>query len=150
MPEAVARKYKPRFYAVVVTIPADPGPTLPPGKADGGSFTVVNVPFVATRMTSAIVGDNQLAAFVPVTAIIQDGQYAIEFRTDQHNFQSEPIMAAAFHGNPGGFIDFPCPVELAPKVAVSIRVMNLITRQDALRVQVVFHGIEPLLGPIAT
>lgn len=146
MPADIPKRYKERLYSVTITIPADPGPTLPAGRSQEGAFNVVNLPFVATRITSGIVGpSNNLDPNDASPA--RDGQYLLEFRSDQHNYQSEPILATALHGLAvGGYLDLAAPIELAPKTALTVRITNATPRSDSIKVQVVFHGVEPLIG----
>lgn len=145
MPADIPKRYKERVYSATITIPADAGPTLPPGRSAEGSFNVVNLPFTTTRITSAIVGPTNDAVMGLIPA--NDGQYLLEFRSDQHNYQSEPMIAQAFHGLPnGGFQQLAAPIDLAPKTAVTIRVTNAIQRTDSIKVQVLFHGVEPVVG----
>jgi len=151
MPADIPKRYKERLYSATITIPADPGPTLPAGRSNQGSFNVVNLPFTATRITSGIVGPSNNADPTDGSPA-RDGQYLIEFRSDQHNYQSEPILAQALHGvSVGGYLDLAAPIDLEPKTAVTIRVINATLRTDSIKVQVVFHGVEPIIdGGIAT
>lgn len=139
------QKYKNRKYAVTVTIPSDPGPpvVLPAGAMQSGSVNIVNVPFVVKRITHGIIGSNQLDLTFPNNAI-QDGQYLIEWRSDQHNYESEPILAGAGYGTDADHFKLDTPEELAPKTTLTVRITNNIARLDSLKVQLIFHGLEPI------
>jgi len=143
MPEDTAKRYKARFYAVTLTLSA--AKALLIGESTEGSFNVVNLPFTATRITSAVVGptNNALEAFTGAF----DGSYSLEFRTDQHNYQGEPLLAAALHGLPsGGYHALPAPIEMAPKTTCSLRLVNQAVRTAETKFQVIFHGVEPIVA----
>ena len=141
------QKYKNRFYEINVTLPVTAVPDIPVGVSQPGSVNIVNVPFILTRITHAIIGENQLSANFPQN-ILQDSQYNLEFRTDQRNYQTAPINAGLMNGTAEFWLDLPTPEEIAPKTTVSIVVTNTILRAVAgcvpLNIQVVLHGLEPI------
>lgn len=139
------QKYKERKYEVTVTIPIDAMGVVPAGASQPGSVNIVNVPFIAKMITHEIVGVNGLAATFPHN-MIQDGQYLIEWRTDQHNYQTAPIMAGAGFGTVYDHIPLSTPQELSAKTTVTVKITNNVQRDSALQVQLVFHGLEPI-GP---
>jgi len=139
------QKYKNRKYAITVTIPADPGPppVLLAGGSQNGSVNIVNVPFIVKRVTHNIVGFNQVGLAYPAN-VLQDGQYLLEWRSDQYNYQSEPIMAGSGYGTEADHFPLETPEELPPKTTITAIVTNAIARNDSLKVQIVFHGLEPI------
>lgn len=147
MPEDTPRKYKARFYAVTVTLRKDASlGYLPAGRAEEGAFNVVNLPFTCTRITSSIVGPANVDQDSPVTSQTHDGQYLLELRGSQHNYQNEPMNAQSFHGTAnGGYHLLPAPIPLAMKETMTIRITNTIRREDDTKIQVVFHGVEPVV-----
>lgn len=147
MPEDTPRKYKARFYSTTITLRKDATlGYLPPGRAEEGAFNIVDLPFTCTRIISAIVGPSNVDQDSPVTSQSHDGQYLIEIRGDQHNYQNEPICAQAFHGTSnGGYLALPAPIPMAPKATMNVRVSSLIRREDDTKIQVVFHGVEPVV-----
>jgi hypothetical protein len=142
MPENL--KYKPRYYQATITLTAQGAPlTLPPGESNQDSVTIVNVPFVLRRISHQIIGGNGLGAN-PTQNPTQDGNYLITWRTDQHNYDSEPIGAIAGYGSLGDQPDTPSPVELAPKTTITVKAVNGITRDSSIKILVVFAGVEPI------
>lgn len=143
----LAAKYRPRFYGVLVTVPADAGPPVlcPAGRANEASFNVTDIPFVVKRVSAQIIGNNGLGV-TPIETAQQDGQFAIEWRTERHNYQNQPIAGVAGYGFNNDHPDLPSPVEMGAKTTVTVRVLNLIARGSALQLQVVFAGVEPNVG----
>jgi len=142
MPENL--KYKPRYYQATITLPATGVPlTLPPGESNQDSFNIVNVPFILKRISHQIIGGNGLGAN-PTINPVQDGNYLITWRTDQHNYDSGPIGALAGYGSLGDQPDTPSPVELSPKTTVTVKAINGITRDASIKILVVFAGVEPI------
>jgi hypothetical protein len=138
------QKYKNRKYEVTIDWPTDPTGVVPAGQENGGSVNIVNVPFILTRISHGIMGENHLdaAAAFPDT-ILQDGQYLLEWRTDQHNYQSAPILANAY-GTDCHRFELETPEELAPKTTITVKATTILQRLDRTRLQIVFHGLEPI------
>lgn len=139
------QKYKNRFYEINVTLPVTAIPDIPVGTSQPGSVNIVNVPFIMTRITHGIVGHNQMADAFPAN-VVQDGQYTIEIRTDQRNYQTAPVGAPLMLGSGDDWIDLPTPEELAPKTTVTVIITNTILRAqgEVLNIQIVLHGLEPI------
>lgn len=154
MPEDTPRKYKQRWYSAVLTFRKPEGQNVVPvGASAEASFNIVNLPFTATKITSTIVGPSHLYELpdpplpddrLPLQAF--DGQYTLEIRSDQHNYQSEPMIASAMHGlAAGGFLPLAAPMPFAPKTAVTLRAVNKVPRVEDTSIQVVFSGVEPVV-----
>lgn len=137
------QKYKERKYEITVTLPVDGAGVVPVGAALPNSVNVVNVPFITKYMTHSIIGENGLAATFPDN-MEQDGGYLIEWRTDQHNYQTAPIAAIAGYGSEYHYIPLSTPQEFAPKTTITAIITNAVQRASALTVQLVFHGLEPI------
>lgn len=138
------QKYKNRKYAVSINLPVDENAVVPVGERQGNSVTVVNLPFILKRITHGIIGNNHLDPTTDlVPSIFQDGQYTIEWRTDQHNYESEPILACSGYGSDNDHFPLETPEELAPKTTITVFITNQVQRSDATTVQVIFHGLEP-------
>jgi hypothetical protein len=140
-------RYRSRFYAVTVPLPADAGGVLQAGTTATGQVTVQNFPFLMKRIGHAIIGPNGVVnAGITVHAdVSQDGQYNIKFRTDDRNYMNEPVSALGAFGG-GQFsqiVDLPAPIEIEPKVTIAVDVTTTITRQQGISVQVIFEGVEP-------
>jgi len=136
------QKYKNRKYAITVQFLLDALGVVPVGAPGNGSVNIVNLPFILKKITHAIVGENHLDAAFPNSAI-QDGQYMIEWRTDQHNYESEPLHSSAY-GTEFDHFDLETPEELPPKTTITVHLTNNVQRLDSTQVQLVFHGLEPI------
>ena len=149
------QKYQPRYYGVLVTIPADPKTgLLPAGRSNENSFNVTDVPFIIKRISTQMVGINGLvdSSIQPPPVMSQwfdtqdDGQYSLEWRTARHNYQNQPISVKAGYGSPEDHPDIPSPDRLRPQDTVVCKITNHVQRYSALVVQVVFAGSEPTEG----
>jgi hypothetical protein len=140
------QKYKNRKYAITVELPADQTGACPVGQAGSGSVNIVNVPFIVKKITHGIIGDSNVDDPI-VPSVYQDGQYTIQWRTDQHNYESEPLLANPGYGTDFDHFDLSCPEELAPKTTITVNLTNTIDRTDATTVQLIFHGLEPIKRP---
>jgi len=138
------QKYKNRKYAITVSLPVDQTAVCPVGSQNGGSVTIVNFPFILKRITHGIVGDNHIGVASLVPTIYQDGQYTLTWRTDQHNYESEPLLCQAGYGTDYDHLALETPEELAPKTTITIQVVNQIQRTAATTIQFIFHGLEPI------
>lgn len=142
----MAMKYRDRFYAVDVTLPADATGVLPAGTTATVSVTVQNFPFLAKRLGHAIIGPNNIVAPPAIPAdYSQDGQYRIRMRSNEKNYMNIPISALAGFGG-GQFsqpIDFEAPIEFAPNDTIAFDVINDIRRQAGIVIQVIVEGVEP-------
>ena len=138
------QKYKNRFYEITVLLPIDGAAQIPVGVSQPGSVNIINKPFIMTQITHAVIGLNQYAA--GAAGLQQLGQYLIEMRTDQYNYQTAAINAVLMAGSYNYWLKLATPEELAPKTTISIIVTNTLLRTEGepLRVQVVFHGLEPI------
>lgn len=141
-------KYRDRFYAVDVPLPADRVTgILAAGTAQTASVTVQNFPFLLKRVGHAIVGPNMLVNVGIVTHadVSQDGQYRIRVRANEKNFMNVPIQALAGFGG-GQFsqpIDLEAPIEFAPNDTIAVDVVNDVQRLAGISIQIVFEGVEP-------
>jgi len=141
-------KYRDRFYAIDVPLPADKITGLvPAGFAQTASVTVQNFPFLLKRIGHAVIGPNMIVS-VPITShadVSQDGQYRIRIRANEKNFMNVPIQALAGFGG-GQFsqpIDLEAPIEFSPNDTISVDVVNDVPRLAGITIQVVFEGVEP-------
>ena len=132
-------RWRPMYYGVEIGVPV---------ALDGmaqGSITLNNQPFVLTKITHAIVG---CTAVPDTTGLYQDGQYTIEFRDEQSNYQNMPIQADALLGSVrvGQFQDLPYPIPFAGNRTLTFRIVNRCLRvldpvSETFQVAVVLHGV---------
>jgi hypothetical protein len=137
------QKYKNRKYAVSINLPVDENAVVPVGERQSNSVTVVNLPFILKRISHGVLGGNHIGVADLVPTVFQDGQYTIEWRTDTHNYESEPLLACAWYGSDNDHFPLETPEELAPKTTITVYITNQIQRTAATTVQVIFHGLEP-------
>lgn len=131
--------WRPFFYRVVINVP------VMAGQSEAGSITINNQPYIWTRLSSQIIG----ATGDPEgSGLYQDGQYEIEFKDQQSNYQAQPVPSAAAFGGPGqGFVvDLPFPVPYAGANTLEFRITNLVTRTlipeaDTFPVKIVMCGV---------
>lgn len=138
-------KNRNKWYSATITIPVDATAVVAVGAVNQGAFTIVDLPFVLTKITSKIVGENGVDGATFPDTILQDGQYTIIFRTETHNYMNEPMMADALAGVNWGDKEsnVPTPEEWVPKTSITVEIANQLQRTSALTVQVQFHGVEP-------
>jgi hypothetical protein len=138
---------------------ADPGPwrdmyypvTIPvPTAANGsevGSITINNQPFIWMALGHQIIGNT---GDPETSGLYQDGQYSIEMKDEQSNYQSLPVPASAtFGGADFGFqIPFPMPIGYPGAKTITFRVINHYTRiltpapaEDVFNVRLVMIGV---------
>jgi len=113
--------WRPMFYTVTIPVPTAAG-----GSEDG-SVTINNQPFVWTDLGHQIIGNT---ADPETSGLYQDGQYSIEFKDEQSNYQSLPFPAGAALGGEGsGYkIALPMPIGYPGAKTISFRIINHYTR----------------------
>lgn len=132
-------RVKPMWYGCNISVPI---------VADGlgrGSVTMNNQPFMAARITHAVLG----ATFDwQTTGLYQDGQYLINFKDEMHNYQNIPLQSEVQFGpnRTGHYLDFKYPLFFAGTSTVSFEVTNLYARvlspeSDYYTVQLCIHGV---------
>lgn len=132
--------WRPMYYAVTI-----PVPTTANG-SEVGSVTINNQPFIWMDLGHQIVGNT---ADPETSGLYQDGQYSIEMKDEQSNYQALPVPASgAFGGGQFGFkIALPMPVGYAGSKTITFRVINHYTRiltpapaEDVFNVKLVLIG----------
>ena len=114
-------RYRPLVYGVPISVGVNDG------DVGRGSITINNQPWIMTRITHQIQG----ATADPATSgLYQDGQYTIEYRDEQSNYQNGPIPAEMMFGSvrSGYAMDLPYPIPFAGNKTISFNVTNLVTR----------------------
>jgi len=131
-------RYRPMYYGVEISVP------VTTGGVGRGSITINNQPYIMTRITHKIVGrtaDSQSGLF-------QDGQYDLEFKDEQTNYQNMPLPADIMFGSvaTGYLIELPYPIPFAGNKTLSFNITNRVARalspqQDHFPISVVVHGV---------
>lgn len=109
-----------------------------------GSLSLINQPFILLRISHTIIGNtNDYMA----TGLSNDGQYYIEWREENTQYQNEPLLAIAAYGTQEWPIPLPSPIAFAGQKTLTVRVTNAYLRAlspeaDTFKVQIVFHGIS--------
>ena len=113
--------WRPMYYPVTIPVP------LVADGSEEGSVTINNQPFIFTFIGHQIIGNT---GDPETSGLYQDGQYSIEFKDEQSNYQSAPIAASAsFGGGAFGFmIDLPLPIPYAGAKTLTFRLTNHYTR----------------------
>jgi hypothetical protein len=132
-----------RKYGISVTLEEDATGVVPVGAPGVGSVTITNLPFCLRRITHGIIGDNHLDPITQlVSSVFQDGQYTVTWRTDQRNYQNEPLLCCAAYGSDNDHFLLETPEEIPAKTTIHIEVVNQIERSAETVVQFIFHGAE--------
>lgn len=133
--------WRPMYYPVLIDVPVEAG------GAEEASVTLQNQPFIWTFLGHQIIGNTGDSE---TSGLYQDGQYDIEFKDEQSNYQSAPVAAsAAFGGGAFGFmIELPLPIPYPGTKTLRFRLTNNYTRvltpeppELKFRVKLVVGGI---------
>jgi hypothetical protein len=113
--------WRPMYYPIVIPVP------LEANGSEEGSVTINNQPFIWTFIGHQILGNT---GDPETSGLYQDGQYLIEFKDEQSNYQSAPMAASAVFGGPavGYMIDFPIPIPFPGSKTITFRITNTYTR----------------------
>lgn len=130
-------RWRPYKYGVDIDVPI-----LVNGSAQG-TVQIYNQPLVLIQITHSIVGQTEDPQ---ASGLYQDGQYYIEWRDEQAQYQSGPILARAGYGTEEFPIPLPQPIGYAGNRTLTFTVTNAYTRAltppaDTFRVHIVLHGI---------
>jgi hypothetical protein len=109
--------WRPMFYSVEIPVP------LEAGGSEIGSVTIQNQPFIWIYLAHQVMGHT---ADPETTGLYQDGQYDIEFKDEQSNYQAVPIPAGATFGGPsaGYQLDLPVPIGYPGAKTITFRIIN--------------------------
>lgn len=113
--------WRPMYYPLTIDVP------LEANQSETGSVTINNQPFIFTFIGHQIIGNT---GDPETSGLYQDGQYSIEFKDEQSNYQSGPIAAAASWGGPavGYQIDLPLPIPFPGAKTLTFNITNHYTR----------------------
>lgn len=113
--------WRPMFYPVEIDVP------VTSGQSEIGSVTINNMPFIWTYLGHQIIGNT---ADPETSGLYQDGQYEIEMKDEQSNYQSAPIAASASLGGGafGYIIQLPLPIPYPGTKTLTFRITNRVTR----------------------
>lgn len=138
-------RYRPMWYGVEIDVQvADNG-------RGEGSIQINNQPFLLYRITHMIVGASWDWL---TTGLEQDGQYTIEFRDENSNYQNIPMNAPLLYGPWDQPLDFAIPLAYSGNRSLHFRVINRHTRTltpdaDYFKVAIGLHGVADW-GPLQT
>lgn len=132
-------RYRPLYYGVKIDVP------ISAGGVGRGSITINNQPYIMTRITTKIVGNT---AQPTVSGLYQDGQYDIEWKDEQSNYQNGPIPADILFGSvaSGYIIELAFPIAFAGNKTLSFILTNQVNRavvpqEDNFTIAVAIHGV---------
>ncbi len=136
-------RWRPLHYGVKI----DVGIAL--GASEQGTIKLNNQPFIMTRITHEIIG---LKFHTDPWAnwLENDGQYLIEWKDENSNYQNEPICADLMWGRIklGQAFDLPFPIPYAGNKTLTFRVQNYRLRvptieppPDHFTIGIVAHGV---------
>lgn len=136
-------RYKPMWYGLELDVP------ITDNGIGEGSITTNNQPFLLYRITHQIVGASWDWL---TTGLEQDGQYTIEFRDEQSNFQNIALPAPTLYGPWDDPKDFAIPLAYSGNRTFKFRVINrharvLTPSADYFKLAIVMHGVSDW-GPL--
>lgn len=131
--------WRPMFYPLEINVPVEAG------GSEEASVTINNQPFIWQFVGHQIMGctGDPLAS-----GLFQDGQYDINMRDEQSNYQSAPVAASATLGSGafGFMIYLPLPIPYPGTKTLTFRVTNRCTRilspeSDTFTVKLTVGGV---------
>jgi hypothetical protein len=138
-------RYRPLIYGLSITVGDQAG------DIGRGSVSINNQPWVMTKITHQITGPT---ADPETSGLYQDGQYLIEFKDEQSNYQNQPIPADILFGSvrSGFIIELPYPIPFAGNKTLTFNLTNLVTRTltvgNTFDVHLALHGCADW-GPLS-
>lgn len=113
--------WRPMYYPVVIDVPVSAG------GSEEASVTLNNQPFIWMFLGHQIIGNT---GDPETSGLYQDGQYDIEMKDEQSNYQSAPVAASsAFGGGAFGFqIPLTLPIPYPGTKTLTFRITNHYTR----------------------
>lgn len=113
--------WRPMYYALTVPVP------LEAGGSEVGSVTIQNQPFIWTFLGHQVIGNT---GDPETSGLYQDGQYSIEMKDEQSNYQQAPVCASgAFGGGDFGYsIPLTLPIPYPGTKTLTFRIINHYTR----------------------
>lgn len=108
------------------------------------TIKILNQPYIMERITHTIIGNT----WDPIaTGLAQDGQYFIEWREEQSEYQNEPLLARDAYGMAPHWIPLSAPLVFSGNRVLTFRVTNAYTRvltpeAETFKVQIKIHGIS--------
>ena len=133
--------WRPMYYPVQIPVP------LEAGGSEVGSVTINNQPFIWLFLGHQIMGNT---ADPETSGLYQDGQYDIEMKDEQSNYQHAPIAAGASFGGAqfGYMVELPLPICYPGAKTLTFRVTNRYTRiltpeptEPIFNLQIVIGGV---------
>jgi hypothetical protein len=128
-------RWRPLYYQVEISVPVALG-----GRGIG-SLPLNAQPYILTRVQAKIIGETADAA---TTGLYQDGQFDVEFKDEQANYQSGPMPADLMYGGPqaGYALDLPYPIPFAGNKSLTFEVTNRVLRVLASAAEYFTVGIS--------
>lgn len=133
--------WRPMWYTLEIPVP------LSANGSEVGSVTINNQPWIWMSLGHQIIGNT---GDPETSGLYQDGQYSIELKDEQSNYQNLPVPAsAAFGGGAFGYnIPFPMPIGYPGSKTLTFRITNHYTRiltpapaEDIFNVKLVLNGV---------
>lgn len=118
-------RWRPMYYVVEITVP------VALGGQGMGTIPLNSQPFIMTAINGKILGETSQDH--ALTGLSQDGQWDLEWRDEQSNYQSGPIGCDTMFGGSaapwGGYLyPLPYPIPFAGNKTLTFRVTNRVAR----------------------
>jgi hypothetical protein len=132
-----AGRWRPYKYGVEIAVP------VIAGGQESGAIQILNQPFVMDRISPSVVGD---ISDPVATGLADDGQYYIEWKDEQSEYQNQPLLAKTAFGTDQFPIPLSLPIAFAGNRTLTFRVTNAYTRvlnpsATTFRVFITIHGV---------
>lgn len=116
-----AGPWRPMYYPLTLNVP------LEAGQYAEDSITINNQPYIWMYIGHQILGNTW---DWETTGLYQDGQYLLEVKDEQSNYQSLPIAAASAFGQgaTGYLAELPFPIAFAGNKTITFRATSTYTR----------------------
>lgn len=115
-------RWRPMFYGVEVSVPVG-------ANASGNAaVNLNNQPFIWRALRHGVIGQLDYTVDFTGSGLKDDGQYSIEFRDENSNYQNLSIPAITLLGTRDYWKDFPFPIPYNGNRTITFRVTNRYTR----------------------
>jgi hypothetical protein len=134
--------WRPMYYPVTIDVP------LVAGGSEIGSVTINNQPFIWMFLGHQILGNT---GDPETSGLYQDGQYQIEMKDEQSNYQSSMFVAGAgIGGTPFGYqINLPLPIPYPGTKTLTFRITNNYTRVLTPTPEATTFPLQLVVGGVA-
>lgn len=115
-------RWRPMFYNVKISVP------VLVNQSGVGSVPLNNQPYIMKAIRHCVVGKLDRTADYSGSGLYDDGQYDIEFKDEQSNYQNIGGPALIMFGSRDEWTPLPYPIPYNGNRVITFRLTNLYTR----------------------